>query len=130
MGRATIDTHGILTATSDGTVIVTATSWDGSSVIDSANIVITNQSTAVNNAVDADQITVTPNPAVNGNATIHGMAGVDRVEVYDLNGRKVAAYYPVKQSSLDISIHGVSGVYIIKLYEGNQVWYKKVVVKN
>lgn len=130
VGKATIDANGLLTATADGTVTVTATSWDGSSVVGSANVVITNQSTAVNNLTATDQITVTPNPAVNGNATIHGMAGIDKIEVYDLNGRKIAAYYPVKQSSLDISIHGVSGVYIIKLYEGNQVLYKKVVVKN
>lgn len=127
--RASIDTNGKLTALADGTVTVTATSWDGSGVKGTAGIAISNQTTGISDKVLSDNILVYPNPVINGNFTVSGIDGIERIELTNLVGEKVLVLNNLNQSSVDIQVNVVKGIYLLNLYDGKNVFYRKVMIR-
>lgn len=126
---ATVDAQGVLTAKSVGTVKVIATAWDGSGVKGQTTITITNTSTGIEDQALADNITVYPNPAVNGRFTVQGIESIERIELVNLVGEKVKTYTNLRQSSLDIEADVSKGVYVLHFFDGEKSGFKKIIIR-
>ena len=127
-GRATIDSNGLLTTLATGNVIVTATSWDGSGVKGTKVIVVTN-TTGIDDKSLAGQITVYPNPAVNGSFTIKGIETIKQIELVNMVGEKVRAFTNLNQPSLNIQVNVPHGIYVINFFDGEQYSFKKIIIQ-
>jgi len=128
-GLATIDSKGVLTALAVGTVKVTAAVWDGSGKKGSMDIVINNFATGISDQPLADNISVFPNPAVNGSFTILGIEKIKQIELVNLVGKKVRTFSNLNQPSLNIQVNVPRGVYVINFYDGEQYSYKKILIE-
>jgi endo-1,4-beta-xylanase len=126
---ATIDSTGLLTALANGKVTITATAWDGSGTKGSMDVTILNQTSGLPNKLQDEKISVYPNPVVNDFFTINGIEGITRIEVLDLVGKKVAEFNHLRQSTINISLTIKSGVYTLKLYNGQQSITKKIIIR-
>jgi len=126
---ATIDATGKLTALADGKVTVTATAWDASGVKGTASITISNQTTGLSEKVLADQISVYPNPSVNGNFTIKGIENIKSIEFVNLLGEKVIGFNNLDQSTLNLQVNVPEGIYILNLSDGERSVIKKIIIK-
>lgn len=125
---ASIDAAGKLTALADGKVTVTATAWDGSGKKGTASIEISNQTTGLSDNAMADNITVFPNPATNGNFTIRGIENIERIEFVNLVGEKVMVFENLNQPALHVGVNLPKGIYLINLSDGRQAVIKKIVI--
>lgn len=125
---ATIDSNGKLTAVANGKVTVTATAWDGSGIKGSMDINIYYQTTGLSDKSLADQITIYPNPADNGNFTIKGIEDIKRIELINMLGEKVTGFGSLNQSSINIQVNVPEGIYILNLFDGKQSVSKKIVI--
>jgi hypothetical protein len=126
---ATIDATGKVTALADGKVTVTATAWDASGAKGTASITISNQTTGLSEKALADQISVYPNPAENGNFTIKGIGNIKHVELVNLLGKKVIAFDNLDQADLNVQADVPEGIYLLNLSDGKQSVIKKIVIK-
>ena len=109
---ATISAAGLLTAASNGTIVVTATANDGSGVTATREITITGQwPTGIEgNAVQAPVIF--PNP-VGDQLNISGSEPISRVVVSNLSGQAVLMV-EANDSSLNINVSDLAkGVYVV-----------------
>ncbi|HET6559098.1 MAG TPA: endo-1,4-beta-xylanase [Prolixibacteraceae bacterium] len=129
VGRATIDSNGLLKTLATGNVIVTATSWDGSGVKGTKIIVVTNETTGIENQNLSNSINVYPNPAVNGKFTVQGIESIKRLELVNLVGDIVKTYHNLKQSSLDIEADVPKGVYVLRFFDDEKSGVKKIVIQ-
>jgi endo-1,4-beta-xylanase len=125
---ASIDSNGKLTAVANGKVTVTATAWDGSGIKGSMDINIYYQTTGLSDKSLADQITIYPNPAENGNFTIKGIEDIKRIELINMLGEKVTGFGSLNQSSINIQVNVPEGIYILNLFDGKQSVSKKIVI--
>lgn len=125
---ATIDSSGKLTATASGKITVTALAWDGSGTKGTMEINIEIPD-GVNSRVFADKIRVYPNPAVNGKITIDGIYGIQQIDLVDLTGRKVAEFRNLNQSTLNLQVDVPNGIYILNLFDGKQIYYRKIIFR-
>jgi len=125
---ATIDATGKLTALADGKVTVTATAWDASGVKGTASITISNQTTGLSEKALADQISVYPNPAANGNFTIKGIGNIKNIELVNLLGEKVIGFENLDQTDLNVQVNVPEGIYLLNLSDGKQSVIKKIVI--
>jgi len=84
---------------------------------------------SINEISGMQSFCIFPNPA-NGNLTIKG-AGLNRVEIYDVQGRKLAEYNNVKDNLQINAGKYENGVYFVKMYSENQqiVTKRLVIVK-
>lgn len=129
LGRATIDSNGLLKTLGTGNVIVTAATWDGSGVKGTKIIVVTNETTGIEDQNLANSITVYPNPAINGRFTVQGIESIERIELVNLVGEKVKTFTNLRQSSLDIEADVPKGVYVLQFYDGKNSGFKKIVIR-
>lgn len=126
---ATIDQKGLLTAKANGTVTVTATSLElNSTVKDEMTITISGQTTGLENLSDDGNIIIYPNPS-DGNIVIEGMQNISQIDVFDLNGKKILSAQLQNQPVFTLSLDAPAGVYFVRLYEGQRIYYKKLVLK-
>ena len=125
---ATIDATGKLTALADGKVTVTATAWDASGAKGTASITISNQTTGFSEKALADQISVYPNPSVNGNFTIKGIENIKSIEFVNLLGEKVIGFDNLNQADLNVQVNVPEGIYILNLSDGERSVIKKIVI--
>ena len=88
------------------------------------------QTTGISERSVADKIAVYPNPTVNGNFTIDGIESIQQIEMLNLLGKKVMAFTNLNQSSLTILVNVPKGIYILNLYDGKQLYYKKIMIEN
>ncbi|MCL2290460.1 MAG: C25 family cysteine peptidase [Bacteroidetes bacterium] len=79
------------------------------------------------NEVQTDAFQIFPNPA-NNSVTFKGN-GLNRIEFYDLQGRKLAEYNNIKDE-LQVSVSKYeSGIYFVKMYtETNQMVTKRLII--
>jgi len=124
-GSATIDAAGLLTATHNGTVTVTATANDASGLSDFAVITISNQTAVgINNFGSTDLVNVYPNPTA-GNIIIKTNEIIDQIEIVNISGKTVVIINPANQ--IDIS-NLENGIYFIKIsFNNKQVLTKRIV---
>ena len=115
-GSATIDNAGILTAQTNGTVTVTATANDGSSVSSSTVITISNQTVSINETKETSSlINIYPNPTTD-KVTFSITEQISTIELYNLTGQKVAQF----QNTNTINISSLlNGIYTAKVIVGS-----------
>ena len=70
-----------------------------------------------------------PNPAINGNFTVNGIEEIKRIELVNLVGNKVVTFNNLNQSSLNIQVNVPSGIYVVNFFDGNQYFYRKIIIK-
>ena len=125
-GSATIDpTTGLLTALTDGTVIVKATAKDASSTVGQIEITISNQvTTSLSNTSLANKFNVYPNPSVDEiNIESQGLA-IESISLIDIKGNIIK----VVSTNEKINISDLpKGIYILKIQSGNDVINKRFV---
>jgi endo-1,4-beta-xylanase len=126
--RATIDSKGLLTAVTTGTVFVTATAWDGSGVKGSTAITITNDATGIEDQKLSEKVKVYPNPAVNGSFSITGIESIKQIDLVNLLGEKVKTFSNLDQSTLTIQADVPAGVYMLHLYDGKNTAFGKIII--
>ncbi|MCL2435665.1 MAG: C25 family cysteine peptidase [Lentimicrobiaceae bacterium] len=83
---------------------------------------------SINNPAGVQTFNIFPNPAT-GNITVEG-DGLSRVEIYDVQGRRLVAYNNINGSLKinDLSKYG-NGVYFVKMYsDAGEVVVKRVVI--
>jgi uncharacterized protein YjdB len=128
-GLADISTDGLLVAIAQGIVTVIATADDESGVYGTLDITITEKTTDAINNLDLEKIIVYPNPAVNGNFTIEGIEKIKQIELIDLVGAKVAEFGNFNRSSVDIHINIRPGIYVLRLFDGQQAVHRQITVQ-
>jgi len=109
-GTATIDANGILSASTNGTVAVTATANDGSGVTGNAVITISHQSTGIK-VYEKQSITIYPNPT-SGQVTFKANEKIRNIVLLNTSGQKVSEYQNV--NTINIS-NVTQGVYFVKI---------------
>ena len=125
-GTASINVSGILTASADGTVTVTATANDASGVTGSTVITISNQTAGIyENNMDAS-LTMYPNPS-SGIVHFTTEESIQEIEVFNYSGQKMMTFKDVNQ--IDISSLE-NGVYFIKVILNNQQIVLKRLMKS
>ncbi|MFA7445599.1 MAG: Ig-like domain-containing protein, partial [Flavobacteriaceae bacterium] len=107
-GFVSVDDNGLVTALSDGTATVRATSVENDAVFDEIEVVVNSLSIK---DILAESIAVYPNPT-NGILNIDSTSEIVLVEVYNLVGQKTASYKNI--SKVDFSTLP-NGVYIVKI---------------
>jgi uncharacterized protein YjdB len=117
-GSATLNSAGLLTALTDGTVTVTATANDASGVSESVVITISNQSVGLKEAT-LQNINIYPNPVQNQLFIELTEGKISAINILGLFG-KVVLSNPNYTKSIDVS--GLSkGIYILKIETENGV---------
>ncbi len=122
---ATIDPKtGILTAVTNGTVVVTATANDGSKVKATASITVSGQVSVP--ILSAASISLYPNP-VSDVLHLSNTSTVTRVEIYNTKGQVVLMFRNA-DAQMEINTAGLSnGIYFLRAYTGNNVIMKQFV---
>jgi hypothetical protein len=112
-GSATIDRAGLLTAITDGTVTVTATSKDWMGVSGTLEVTISGQGTNVPKTL-AGKVSIYPNPAASElNVSFH--VANAKVAIYNSVGRKmVETNVQGTQARFNVSNYA-NGVYFVKI---------------
>jgi GH35 family endo-1,4-beta-xylanase len=126
---AVINSDGLLTALTAGKVTVTATATDGSGISNSMDITIKSIPVGITDRFLTENLLIYPNPASGGKFTIQGLDQIATIEILDLFGNKVKEFKALKQNSLLIQLDTQPGIYVIKLSDGQQIGYKKIVVE-
>ncbi|WP_421752563.1 lamin tail domain-containing protein [Croceimicrobium sp.] len=85
-GIATISATGLLTAVSNGSVVVTATANDGTGISGTDTIHISNQDIGLKELNQAFQMEIFPNPA-HDQIQVKSPVQLDQIELYTLNGQ-------------------------------------------
>jgi uncharacterized protein YjdB len=120
-GSASIDGGGLLTATTNGTVTVTATANDGSGVTGSAIITISNQnSLGISDSELVNNISIYPNPATS-EINISSDNFIESIEFIDVFGKVIKS---ILNSNNTIDVSNLSnGLYFLQVYtkEGSAI---------
>jgi len=112
-GSASIDASGLLTASSNGTVTVTATANDASGITGSTVITISNQSSAgINDQAALNNLTIYPNPAKTS-ISIESSEEVESIVFINLTGETVKTIVS-PANAIDIS-DLANGIYILRV---------------
>ena len=127
-GLAQISSDGLITAIAQGKVTVMATAKDESGVTGTLDIIIIEKVTGTLDNLDYEKILVYPNPAVNGIFTIRGIEKIRQIELLDLTGVKLSGFRNYNESSINIHVSISPGIYILRLSDGQQSVYKKIVI--
>lgn len=110
-GSASINTAGLLTALTDGTVTVTATANDASGVTGSAVITISNQgSVGINEQNDMNSLTIFPNPATH-QLNLKFKEGIEKIVIRNIEGKAIKTVVPTN-NTIDISDLS-KGIYLL-----------------
>jgi len=127
---ASIDDDGLLTAKDNGTVRVTATAIDGSGQQDYMDIEITNQfPNGMDNINSKVEFNIYPNPSNDGKFVIEGLENISDIRIMDLSGQVLTELKVTYESSLEVQLDVAPGIYVIQLYNGEETYHKKIVVK-
>lgn len=126
---ATIDQNGLLTAKTNGTVTVTASSLELNSTVSDEMIITVNGQTGIESFSGSEKMFIYPNPSDGGLFTIEGLDNMIRLVVLNLNGEQVFASDLFRQSSVDLDLNVPAGVYIVKIYDGSKYYRAKIIVR-
>ena len=124
-GSATISAAGLLTATTDGTVTVTATANDASGETASMVVTISNQTTGVSE-LSLQKVKIYPNPVQNELFIELENGQITEINILDLSGKVVFSMSKHNAKSIDVS-NLKQGIYILRLYTETGVSTKRFV---
>lgn len=111
-GSASIDSGGLLTAITDGTVTVTATANDASNITGDATITISNQSLGINEQTAEHNIFIYPNP-VKSNLNIDSDVKIETIMILDVMGKTAKAVIS-DNNTIDVTDLS-SGIYFLQV---------------
>lgn len=121
---ATINSSGLLTAVANGVVTVVATSNDILGTSDSMMVVITNQSTSIQERTNELEFTIFPNPA-RDQVTINIAERITQIDVYTLSGQLVKSVQPQTNT---INVQELeTGAYLMRVMVGNKMSTSRLV---
>ena len=115
-GSASIDANGLLTATTDGTVTVTATANDASGETAGMIVTISNQSVGID-AATANAINIYPNPVQNELFIEMAEGQITEINILDLSGKIVRSIID-NTKTIDVS-DLTQGIYFLKIRTEN-----------
>jgi Leucine-rich repeat (LRR) protein len=124
-GSATISVAGLLTATAEGTVTVTATANDASGIIGSKTIMISNQSVGIS-TISFQNLRIYPNPT-NNLINISVLEKVHSIRIMDITG-KVVKDFNNKEIKLNIS-EFTAGIYFLEIANSEKKSMIKIIKK-
>jgi uncharacterized protein YjdB len=110
---AIVNSFGFVIARGNGSVVITATSTDGSNVTASITIHIINQPTVGVPTLGTQEFAIYPNPASNF-ITLTNHQQASKVEIISLDGRRVLSIAKIKSNRIDIS-HLPQGQYTVNV---------------
>ena len=112
-GTATISPTGLLTAVSDGSIIVKAAANDGSAVLGTLGINISNQTIGIDNVIIlSSEVVIYPNPTFN-QLIIDTEQNISKVNIIDITGKIIMT---AKENTNIINVADLSGgIYFIQL---------------
>ncbi|GEM_PF-971293 len=126
---ATVDEDGLVTAIGDGEVIIRAEAKDGSGVVGTLSISVTNQVDEITGIDELEKLVLYPNPVKNGSFTINGVDGFEIIKVLDLRGNILQEYRIENVSSINVRLLNQSkGIYFVQLYDANEFTIKKIIL--
>lgn len=124
-GSASIDTNGLVTALSNGTVTITATANDGSGASGDAIITISNQSTAgISDDEKLISVSIYPNP-VNFQLVIDTEEEIKSVSIVDAMGKTIKTVL-AQNKTLDVS-DLKKGIYFLQVQTSNGIASKRFI---
>jgi uncharacterized protein YjdB len=110
-GSATISASGLLTATADGTVTVTAIANDGSGVSSSVTSTISNQSVGIHEVL-SQNLGIYPNPAKN-QISFDTTEKIESISIINISGKRLGVMNSAN-NIVDISSL-VKGIYFLQI---------------
>lgn len=123
--KATISQTGLVTAISNGTIMVTARATDGSNIEANKNITITNQGVGITENT-LPIIELFPNPATTY-VYIQSTSKVSNLSLMDMSGKTI--YAITNLANMDIRSY-TNGFYLLKIETENGTVFKKIVIYN
>ncbi len=124
-GEATIDSRGLLTAVSNGTVTVTATANDGSGVSGDVEITISNQIVlSVNDQYNISDLSIYPNP-VSSVLNIDFDKTIEAITIVDAIGKPIKTISSPKEF-FDVSDLTI-GIYFLQIKTDKGLMSKKFI---
>jgi hypothetical protein len=129
-GSASVSSGGLVTAESAGTVEVVATALDESGVSGSLNLTITGPDGLSNEQYDSF-ITLYPNPGTGLFYIENQQGGIEKISVFDDQGKEVLTVAPSGLSSkISIDLTGnAPGIYGVRVLDNQQnLFYSKLVL--
>ncbi len=78
---------------------------------------------------DDGSVVIYPNPVTGGHFSVKGIENIKQVTVLNLIGTRVAVFDNLNQSSVDISIDVIPGIYIIRCDDGQRLYFRKILVR-
>lgn len=126
-GTASIDGNGLLTAISDGTVTVKASSNDNSGITGDIDINISNQNSVgiKENKLAKNAFQLYPNPSTSQVIISNFNTTISNITIIELTGKVVQSFTP-KADLIDLSMLN-NGIYIVKIQVGEQVTIQKMI---
>ncbi len=124
-GSASIDTSGLLTATTDGDVTVTATANDDSGVTGTAVINISNQIvTSINKQTNIHNLSIYPNP-VSSQLSIDSDEKIEIIRIINVMGKIEKTFAP---SNYTINVSDLAnGIYFLQVKTDKALMNKKFI---
>ncbi|HEX2395593.1 MAG TPA: endo-1,4-beta-xylanase [Bacteroidales bacterium] len=126
-GSIDITDEGLLSPSATGDITIIATAGDGSGVSDSVRITVI-QPTGISET-DNTNFRIYPNPAPDGKFKIENAEGIKSVAIIDLQGRIISEFNGLYQHSLQVEVSTSPGMYLIRLTDGNRVYYRKIQIE-
>ena len=126
---ATIDQDGLLTAKTNGTVTVTASSLELNSAVKNEMTITVSGQTGIENFTGDGNLRIYPNPAGGALFTVEGLDDMSRLVVLNINGEQVFAADLFHQSSVKLDLNIPAGIYIVRISDGTKMYHAKIVVK-
>jgi len=123
-GSATITPDGLITAMTDGIVTVMASANDGSGVVGSAVITISNQSSSTEEQRLLSNISIYPNPA-NAQMVIDAKRPIEVISILDIMGKTVKRIVD-PYSTIDVS-DLAKGIYFLQMKIDETLVSKKII---
>ena len=128
-GVATIDQNGLLTAKTNGTVTVTASSLELNSTVMDEMIITVSGQTGIENSAGDGKIKIYPNPSEGALFTVEGLDDISQLIVWNMNGERVFAADLYNQSSFVMHLNVPAGIYIVRFSDGTKNYYTKIMVQ-
>ena len=112
-----------------GTATITVTAEDLSDkvyTIEFTEIIETGDN--INNLVN-NKIKIYPNPTTTGLFNIRGIDNISSITIFNIVGNEIQSINNLNQSSIEIKLDALPGIYLLQLSKGNEMVYRKILVK-
>jgi hypothetical protein len=127
---ATVSESGLITAISQGTVVVNAKALDGSGISGTFTLTVSIETSI--SSTSPETITLSPNPFVN-RITMNvpaGISGVASIELFDVTGKNVAVLYNGRVQtgqSMTFDVNLNAGIYFSRINLNNNISVTKLI---